>query len=213
MLPSVAGNARNEPLARNVIGVFNAYKHRLRSLGVPSNMRSLGNTERNLVGQIVKRPRTAVNVLANGGDNISLALDRACANGETIEQLLNQLSDCLKSRTESNVPEIYCPGYKVPPIPDNVCIDFDTRDEKGNYACPEGYLKRALITSTARKTGIAPRRAARSGVVHGASGMAGVGKTTAAIALGHDEEVRSHFSNEILFIRLGADTSLLKVHL
>lgn len=35
--------------------------------------------------------------------------------------------------------------------------------------------------------------------------MAGVGKTTALIALGHDERVREHFFDDILYVTLGAE--------
>lgn len=44
--------------------------------------------------------------------------------------------------------------------------------------------------------------------MHGASGMAGVGKTFALIALGHDKEVRGHFKDGVLFMSLGANASV-----
>lgn len=77
LLPSVARDHRNEPLARNVIGVFKEYELRLRELDLPSDMRGLANSERDVVRQIVKRARTALHVLEQGGDDLSLALDRA----------------------------------------------------------------------------------------------------------------------------------------
>lgn len=38
--------------------------------------------------------------------------------------------------------------------------------------------------------------------------MAGVGKTTALIALGHDSDVRDHFSDGVLYLTLGADATM-----
>lgn len=40
--------------------------------------------------------------------------------------------------------------------------------------------------------------------VHGVSGMAGVGKTTALIGLGHDDDIKTHFKDGVLFTKAGA---------
>lgn len=43
-----------------------------------------------------------------------------------------------------------------------------------------------------------------SSSVHGVSGMAGVGKTTALIGIGHDPKTQAHFVDGILYMSLGA---------
>lgn len=53
--------------------------------------------------------------------------------------------------------------------------------------------------------------AAKSGVVHGATGMAGVSKTTALIALGHQKAVQTQFQDGVLFFQLGADASVKQI--
>lgn len=43
------------------------------------------------------------------------------------------------------------------------------------------------------------------------SGMAGVGKTTARIELGHDAKIREHFKDGVLFMSLGAEATAMKI--
>lgn len=108
----------------------------------------------------------------------------------------------------SGAAEVYCAGSNVPPLPDNLHVEFDTRDEEGNFCAPEGKLGSTLLSSTAARHVIVARGGARPATLHGASGMAGAGKTTALIALGHDEAVRNHFGDGILYMTLGADASV-----
>lgn len=81
---------------------------------------------------------------------------------------------------------------------DNLYLEFDSRDEDGKLCAPEGHLKSTELASATSNSVIAARGAERPEIIHGASGMAGVGKTTALIALGHDQDVQDHFSDGVL---------------
>lgn len=91
--------------------------------------------------------------------------------------------------------EPYRYGTNVPPLPENVHLDFNSRDETGAFCTPEGSFRSMLLSSASLST------------VHVVSGMAGVGKTAILCALGHDPLVQQHFPDGILFMSLGADAS------
>lgn len=63
LVPRVAGNPRNANLAKNVAGVFEAYKSRRIALCIPPDMRGLSNTERDLVSRIRTCAKTALSIL------------------------------------------------------------------------------------------------------------------------------------------------------
>lgn len=97
------------------------------------------------------------------------------------------------------------PAHFVPPLPDNLHLEFHTGDESKTHSALEGDLKCTLLKSLSSTCGKPASGAVSNAVVHGASGMAGVGKTTSLIALGHDDYVRSGFFDGVLFMTLGAD--------
>lgn len=218
--------------------VFEVYEQRLRGLGVPPGGAGLSNRQRDLVRAITKNAETALSVLQKGSDDDPLtALERAYKNGEHVEERLDKLLESLNASSVSHfastgsrmghagqlslparsalslpaAAEHYHAAHVVPPLPDNVHVEFDSQDKTGQYRAPEGDLKATLLKSTSSNSVIAARGAATSAVVHGASGMAGVGKTTALIALGHDKDVRSHFCDGGLFMTLGADVSVNQI--
>lgn len=209
MLPSVAGNRRNERKVRDVSGAFKEYERRLRALHVRSDMCGLTNSKRDCIGRIAKRTQMALLNLNEGDEDQSLALDRAYANGEQVEELLDELIQCRHVVPASGASERYRAGNFVPHLPDNLYLDFDSRGEEGNFVAPEADVKYTLMASTTSSSVIAARGASGSGAVHGASGMAGVGKTTTLIALGHDRDIRDHFSDGDLYMTLGADATRL----
>lgn len=233
LIPFLDGNARSVSLARRVSTVFKVYERRVRELGVPPDMHGLTNAQCDLVDQIFRRAKNALNVLETGSNgDACLALERAYSNGGTIETHLNELvqSICAASRshlamadssgihaqpaflrtqlTDPHVGEVYHAANVVPPLPDNVYLDFNSRCENGKTCAPEANLKSKLLNITSSNRIIAARGAEMPEIVHGASGMTGVGKTTALIALGHDRDVQDHFKDDVLYVSLGADASV-----
>lgn len=189
-------------------------------------------------------------MLITADEDPSLALDRAYSNGTAVEEYLGQpagsryaalVAQFARDTTIGSVKEgvhketsatpipdkVYHWGSSVPPLPDNLHLDFDSRDAEGNFCAPEGTLRSELLSSTASQRVIVARGAAsrmgnrtevigsavRSSFVSGATGMAGVGKTTALIALGHDEAVRRHFRDGVLYLTLGAGASVKSITL
>lgn len=104
--------------------------------------------------------------------------------------------------------ETYPPGTNVPSLPDNLHLDFDTRDQDGRFSAPEGDLRFTLLSSTTSNHVIVATGAERPATVHGAAGMSGVGKTISLVALGHDKAVRDQFRYGVLYMSLGADASV-----
>lgn len=163
--------------------------------------------------------------------DVPIALDRAYENGEQIETHLDNLAESLSAAagtrfastvsSEGSIPqfpglghwtqgyslETYRTGHFVPPLPDNIYLDFDSQAENGKFRASEGDLKSTILLATSSTRTAGARSSKRSAIVHGESGMAGASKTTALIALGHDDDVRSHFCDVVLFIALGADVS------
>lgn len=135
-----------------------------------------------------------------------------------MEEIESNLSFQIRSRdlhaageASASTVESYRLGSYVLPMLHNLHLEFDARDEDGRFSAPEGELRSALLSSASSRPIIAARGAAGSATVHGASGMAGVGKTTALIALGHDDAVRKHFSDGVLYMSLGADASVEQI--
>lgn len=198
--------------ANDVIAVFQGYENRLRELGVSPGGLGESNTQRDALHSIVTNAQTALDMLKSDDQDASTALDRALKRGEYVEEQLKKLVESLPNAPATpDVPttiEPYRAAHFVPVLPDKAYIQFDSRDENGMYCAPEGDLKSALLKSTTMHSVIAASGAATSVViVHGASGMAGVGKTTALIALGHDRHVRNIFKDGVLCMVLGADAS------
>lgn len=133
-----------------------------------------------------------------------------------------ELSSTSAKKTLVRTAETYRPGSSIPPLDEIFYLDFDSKDEEGNFCAPEGELRSTVLSSTTSHHLIVARGAASvsrgyavtgggtgtSSVVHGATGMAGVDKTMALIALGHDETIRKHFRDGILYLTLGADASV-----
>lgn len=103
--------------------------------------------------------------------------------------------------------ECYRRGSNVPSLPDNLHLDFDSKETDGTFSAPEGDFRAKLLASTPSNHVVVARGVRMASTVHGASGMAGVGKTTSLIALGHDQLVRDHFIDGILYMPLGAETN------
>lgn len=116
----------------------------------------------------------------------------------------DQLKDDLQGLIEKNrLPaERFRPAFNAPALLPNIRLDFDCKDGKGQVSTPEGKLRQSVYVSTNTKN-VTVARGAMS-PVHGVSGMAGVGKTTALIGLGHDTEFRKHFTDGVLYMSLGA---------
>lgn len=110
--------------------------------------------------------------------------------------------------TMTGTKETYRPASNVPPLPENLYLEFNSLDEEGKFCAPDGELRSTVLSSTTSNHVIVAHGAATSPVVHGATGMAGVGKTMALIALGHDEAIRTHLRDGVLFMSLGADASV-----
>lgn len=234
VLPSPDGSSRSADKALEVASVFRLYEKRLREHSRVPGRSEMSNSQRELPRRIIKSSETALNALVQGGGDLFLALERAFANGTNVEELLGELvnsfdrdskqvganSGAIEKRSEplqQHAPsvhmmpattECYCARHAVPPLPDNLYLEFDLRNEDGKFCAPEGDLKSVLLLSWSSSGVIAARGAEKPGIVHGASGMAGVGKTMTLIALGHDKDVRDHFSDGILYITLGADASV-----
>lgn len=113
-----------------------------------------------------------------------------------------------RATTSPTTLENYRAEYVVPPLPDNLFLDFSSQDESGEFCAPEGHLKSKVLKSASSNRVIAARGVGRPEIVHGASGMAGVGKTMSLIALGHDKDLRHHFRDGILYLSLGADATV-----
>lgn len=81
------------------------------------------------------------------------------------------------------------PAFNAPALFRNVRLDFNSMDENGEFATPEGRLRHCVFRSTptldVSLTSNAPSP------MLGVSGMAGAGKTTALIELGHDISIRT----------------------
>lgn len=123
-----------------------------------------------LVRRILSSAETALSCLREPvGSDISAALGRAHARGKTIETLLNLLHELLNLRPVTTNSEVHRGGCNLKPKP-NLYLTFESSNT------PEGKLRDALLLED------------DSDIV-GVSGMPGVGKTSALVALGHDKDV------------------------
>lgn len=96
-------------------------------------------------------------------------------------------------------------------LPGEAQLDFESKDTGGNFSAPEASLKslvfiNATSNHAAMATGV--RRLGAERRVHGVSGMAGAGKTMALIGLGHDEDIRTHFVDGVLYMSIGATATV-----
>lgn len=102
-LLSALGNPGNIEKAKDVSVVFKEYERRLRALGLEPDGAGLTNAERDLIRAIFKKATNALNCLQAAGENASLALNRAYANGEGIETDVRALHGSLQQRPVSHV--------------------------------------------------------------------------------------------------------------
>lgn len=113
---------------------------------------------------------------------------------------------------ESSSNEKFHPAFNAPVLHGNIHLDYKSRDAEGNLFTPEATLKSTVFVGTDSGRITVARGASRpQGTlppVHGASGMAGVGKTTALIGLGHDEDVQAHFNDGVLYMSIGASATV-----
>lgn len=131
-------------------------------------------------------------------------------------------SDAVALRVDQNMRRVveehvspserYCPGFNAPALPGKVHLDFKSRDTNGSFVAPKADPKSLVFISTSpRHVTVARGSSTCSGAylpVHDVSGMTGVGKTTALIGLGHDDEIKEHFVDGVLYIRVGASATM-----
>lgn len=151
---------------------------------------------------------------AKGLDKILKDMENETTNVATTLQLqLSQLCTSLKTdKMEGNVRamfednhipvETFHHGFNAPPLSGKARFDFESHDGHGYFFAPEGTLRSLVLNSTSPSQVTVARGAPFS--VHGVSGMAGVGKTTALVGLAHDPTIQSHFDGGILYMSLGA---------
>lgn len=205
LISRLAENPRNLSKAHDVCRVFRVYESRLRAIAHKESV--LTNSQGDLVLAITRTAERALTVLNNFDGDASLG--RAYANGATIESNLILLESNLGNDSvfpDISSLEIYRPGSNIPPIPDNVHLELGTRDDDGKFCAPEGELKCAVLSSSTSSRVVVARGRARP-----ATEMAGVGKSTALIALGHDEDAKALFCDGVLYIALGADASVKEI--
>lgn len=122
-------------------------------------------------------------------------------------------SDDFKYIIEEHVSpkERYTPAFNAPMLTGEVHLDFESKDAHGQFTAPEADLKSSVLISTSPSNVTVARGASgarrASLPVHGVSGMAGVGKTTALIGLGHDDDIKAHFLDGVFFMSIGASAS------
>lgn len=84
-------------------------------------------------------------------------------------------------------------------------LDFSSADVDGKYSAPEGRLKHRVAVSVTSAHVTAASGAPSP--MHAVPGMAGVGKTIALVALGHDASLKQYFSGGILYMTLGGEAT------
>lgn len=232
LLPAFSNDARNLRQAELVFDVFNAYEVRLRALPAAPGGSGLTNAEHDSVQEILKSAGRALKLLKDlvgvVGDDAALSLERAYANGAQIEA---ELTELIKKRnaalaaygtlsrstsaatlptmpagrhlaggnvTPMDIEALYNPGASrsedhrrgsnLDSLPPSFYHDFDSP------ITSEGKLKDLLLSEESSEIGV--------------SGMPGVGKTSALIALGHDRTVRARFPDGVLYLPLGNDPKI-----
>lgn len=103
--------------------------------------------------------------------------------------------------------EVFHPSFNAPVLSGAVRLDFVSKDTEGTFSSPEGKLKSLVLRSTSAAS--SQRTSFRT---HAASGMAGVGKTTALKGLGHDADIEDNFKDGVLFTSLGAEATVEKLN-
>lgn len=141
-------------------------------------------------------------------------VEKETLNAEsTLHHQLSQLSIALKTdeievklkRTilESRSPsEAFRSGSNEPLLSSEFRFDFESKNTCGKFSAPEGTLT-FLVFSSTNSTDVTVARGAPS-PIHGISGMAGVGKTIALIGLAHDQKIKTHFVDGVLYMSIGA---------
>lgn len=163
---------------------------------------------------------------AKSRNDLLVSIQRKTADAEKkLESLLIQLCTALKvdetilkldERMRNLIEEVlrsqerFHPAFKVPMLPGKVYLDFESKDAGGKFNAPEADLKSFVLISTSSKVVTVARGASTAThlPVHGVSGMAGVGKTIALIGLGHDDDIKSHFADGVLFMTIGANATV-----
>lgn len=211
LLPELEGNSRNLRIAQDVSEVFDLYASHIRTTSVAESEQS--NTQRNRIRAITKSAKEALKALEHFHDGASKALDRAYANGETIEKIWDTLGSSLNAASAVHHPNTVLTAagkhfhsvFNSPVLPPEIHLDFDSMDENGQFLTPEGKLRHCVFLSMATNI-VTVARGAKS-PTHPVSCMGGVGKTTALIGLGHDSEIRARFVDGVIFFSLGAAVS------
>jgi hypothetical protein len=140
--------------------------------------------------QINQGNATAFQTLVEGG--IAYVGTHVQVNKETLEAALKDFfqelqTQQIKSNSMHSVP------FEVPPLP----YYFVPRPEISQD------LKTQLLTETTSSYGALPVSA-----IHG---LGGIGKSTLAMALAYDEEVRTRFLDGVLWVQLGQRPNLLSL--
>eukprot|EP00178_Gracilaria_changii_P002091 TRINITY_DN130_c1_g1_i3.p1 TRINITY_DN130_c1_g1~~TRINITY_DN130_c1_g1_i3.p1 ORF type:complete len:1378 (+),score=218.26 TRINITY_DN130_c1_g1_i3:2452-6585(+) len=117
---------------------------------------------------------------------------------QRIERRLNHLRhvkrDCFRAST------------RVTPNPENLVLDFDSRDEIGIPVTYEGKVKQAILGPESP-----PLVMVTDGKVTGATGGGGMGKSCAVRALGSVQEIRETFVDGLYEISLGMNATTSKL--
>lgn len=69
--------------------------------------------------------------------------------------------DLRELRLSTESAEFYCTRHFVPPVQDNLYLEFNPQDENGTFSAPEGKLKSTVFSSTMANSVIAARGAER----------------------------------------------------
>lgn len=96
-------------------------------------------------------------------------------------------------------------GFNAPPLSGKVLLNLEAPDEEGGCPTPERALKSLILDSIRADDVVSPT--AGPFTLHGVSGMAGTGKTTALMAMAHDAEIREQFTDGVLYMKIGRDAT------
>lgn len=124
--------------------------------------------------EIAKTAQNGLTVLVHGTGNLSVALDRAYANGAIFDEDLHQLTHRLKEEPHRGqaisirelgttaTAESYRSGSNVPSLEPNLCLDLNNSDEEAASFAPKGELK-SIVLANSMSGNVIP---ARVEVVH-----------------------------------------------
>ncbi len=148
-------------------------------------------------------------------NRVMAQLDRLDAESKEIEVYVRSLNSLLsKAYQSANLVQVSTVSterfraiFKVPRLSGLVVLDFESLET------PEGKLKDFLLnqSTTSKQVTAALGAAQCNAPLSGIVGMGGVGKTSALIGLGYDDDVRRRFSDGIHFLIFGQQAKASEV--